>query len=95
MKLQEKMFAMVESWEASGMKKVKFLSDKSIGLSKFDYWLNKYRNQHKKNQSQLPVAMSSESFKSFVLSKQSQDSASQSVSMEIDTPSGVRITLYH
>jgi len=95
MKLQEKMFAMVQAWQKSGMTRPEFLSGKSISLSKFDYWIYKYRKITKHSQSGIPARSSSEDFKSFVLSDQDTCGKEQSVSMEIITPSGVRITIYH
>ena len=43
MKLQEKMFALVEAWQESGQTKREFLSNQDIGQAKFNYWLNKFR----------------------------------------------------
>lgn len=93
MKLQEKMFALVQAWQESGIIRQEFLSDKAISLSKFNYWLYKYRKsrQHPQN---LPARSTPEDFKSFVLSDDVVKTIGQSVSMEIITPSGVRITIY-
>lgn len=95
MKLQEKMFAIVQAWQESEMTKVEYLSDKAIGLPKFDYWLYKYRNLPNGTHPQLPAQAAPEAFKSFILSDEPDDANRQSVSMEIVTPSGVRITIFH
>lgn len=93
MKLQEKMFALVQAWQESGIIRQEFLSDKAISLSKFNYWLYKYRKSqpHPEN---LPALSTHEDFKSFVLSDDVVKNIGQTVSMEITTPSGVRITIY-
>lgn len=95
MKLQEKMFALVQAWQSSGMTQREFLCDKSIGLSKFNYWICKYRKSHENRPYELTAPSSPRGFKSFVLSEEEVTGNRQSVSMEIITPSGVRITIYH
>jgi hypothetical protein len=95
MKLQEKMFALVQAWQESGMVRQEFLSDKTISLSKFNYWLYKYRKSQQKHPQNLPVRSTPGDFKSFVLSDEAIETSGQSVSMEITTPSGVRITIYN
>ena len=95
MKLQEKMFALVQAWQASGMTQREFLSDKSIGRSKFNYWVCKYRKSHENRSYALTAPSYPGGFKPFVLSEEEVLTNRQSVSMEITTPSGVRITIYH
>lgn len=95
MKLQEKMFALVRAWEESGMSKHEFLLGKAVKRAKFDYWLYKYRDMANVMQGCLPERSTSETFKPFVLSEEPETSNAQSVSVEIVTPSGVRITIYH
>lgn len=94
MKLQEKMFAMVEAWHKSGMTRQEFLTGKSVGLPKFDYWVNKYRKSLRPQPSALPSERLAEDFKSFVLQAEPHEPEPQSVSMNIETPEGVRITIY-
>jgi len=96
MKLQEKMFALVSAWEASGQKRADFLSDKDISLPKFNYWICKYRKKDQQQPS-LPAQVAPAAFKSFVLSDAEalDEIPRSSVSMEITTPSGTRITIYN
>lgn len=95
MKLQEKMFALVRNWRESRMTKREFLLDKAIGLSKFNYWLYKYRDLQNDTLARMPAQSSADDFKSFLLSPEPTETDRQSISMEIVTPSGVRITIYH
>lgn len=93
MKLQEKMWALIRAWEKSGLTKREFLADKAIGQPKFDYWLYKYRKRA--GSGQLPDKLQPEDFKAFLLSPEVTEADKRVVSMEIATPSGVRITIYH
>lgn len=43
MELQEKMFAAVQEWLASGASKVDFLANKEFTEAKFNYWLAKWK----------------------------------------------------
>ena len=43
MDLQEIMFTEVEAWRSSGIAKQEFIKDKEYSLSKFNYWVAKYR----------------------------------------------------
>lgn len=47
MKLEEKMFALVEQWTASALSKSAFVKIHSISIHKFDYWRKKYDLQHR------------------------------------------------
>jgi len=96
MKLKEKMFSLIENWQESGLSKREFLSGKGVKTSKFNYWLSKYRLSQSVLPSALPPALPAcDDFKSFVLSERKIGGSRQNVSMEIATPSGVRITIYH
>ena len=94
MTIQEKMFAMVETWQESGMVRREFLSGKSVSIAKFDYWICKYRKSQQLPQS-IPAQAAPQDFKSFVLSDDPNHTCHQSASIEITTPSGVRITIYN
>ncbi len=92
MKLQEKMFALILSWYESGMVRSEFLSDQAISLSKFNYWLSKYQKAQG-HSSLLPAPLAGD-FKSFVVSEGLGEGCHQAVSMELTTPSGVRVVIY-
>ena len=96
MKLKEKMYALVSAWESSGQKRADFLSDKDISLPKFDYWICKYRKKDQRQPS-LRAQVAPAAFESFVLSDADapDEIPRSSVSMEIITPSGTRITIYN
>lgn len=94
MKLQEKMFAMVEAWHQSGMTRQEFLTGKAVSKAKFDYWIKKHRLHHSRLEPKSPINSSTEAFKTFILTDEPRGSVSKSVSMEITTPSGIQITIY-
>ncbi len=94
MKLQEKMFALVQAWHKSGLTRQKFISGKAVGIAKFDYWICKYRKSQCSLKQSLPATHSPEVFKSFAFSEEPREADARSISMEIVTPSGVRITIY-
>jgi len=95
MTLQDKMFAMVQAWQERGMVRREFLSGKAVSLAKFDYWLCKYRKSQQLPQKNIPAQVAQQDFKSFVLSDNPSEACRKSVSMEITTPSGMRITIYN
>lgn len=81
MNLQEKMFSEVEAWHTSGESKQVFLSDKSFSEAKFNYWLAKWKA------SQTMDHRSGFEEIGFGASKLGKV-------LEIEAPSGVRITVF-
>lgn len=68
MQLEEQMFNLITQWQLSKLKKKDFLSDKSIGTAKFDYWLHKFNlndklknkvSQHATSTDFIPVSLAS------------------------------------
>ena len=45
MKLQEKMYQLVESYQQSGKSQKEFCIQSGIRLAKFNYWIRKFRQQ--------------------------------------------------
>lgn len=82
MDLQAEMFLDVEDWIESGVKKADFLSDKSYSEAKFNYWLAKWKaSQQPTKQRGLFQEVD---FQEVKLGKV----------LEIEAPSGVRITVF-
>jgi aryl carrier-like protein len=44
--LREKMFALIEAWQTSGLSQKDYLVQVGIKQAKFQYWLKQYREQH-------------------------------------------------
>ena len=81
MNLQEKMFAEVESWVTSGESKVAFLDGKDYTEAKFNYWLAKWKaTQH---------VDTSAGFREVGFSEVKLGKV-----LEIEAPSGVKITVF-
>jgi hypothetical protein len=83
MSLQEKMFAEVESWVASGGLKTEFLEGKNYSEAKFNYWLAKW----KANQ-----MTSVDGFRE--LETNGWNEVKLGKVLEIEAPSGVKITVF-
>lgn len=81
MNLQEKMFSEVESWMASGEPKLKFLNGKNYSEAKFNYWLAKWKA--------MQVVDTSSGFREVGLSEVKLGKV-----LEIEAPSGVKITVF-
>lgn len=82
MDLQAEMFLDVEDWIESGDRKADFLSDKSYSEAKFNYWLAKWKaSQQTRNDSALFQEVD---FHEVKLGKV----------LEIEAPSGVKITVF-
>ena len=81
MNLQEKMFLEVENWLESGESKSRFLESKAFSEAKFNYWLAKWKaNQYLVDGSGFREL----SFSDVKLGKV----------LEIEAPSGVKITVF-
>lgn len=81
MNLQEKMFGELESWMSSGEAKSKFLDGKDYSVAKFNYWLAKWKAlQHMDTNAGFRELGFSEVKLGKVL--------------EIEAPSGVKITVF-
>jgi hypothetical protein len=81
MNLQEKMFVEVENWMNSGESKLNFLEAKEYSEAKFNYWLAKWKAmQHEESNTGFREVGFSEVKLGKVL--------------EIEAPSGVRITVF-
>ena len=82
MELQEKMFSAVQEWLASGASKVDFLSGKDYSEAKFNYWLAKWKTSQ-----QLQNGVS-------CFEELQWDSLKFGKVLEIEAPSGVKITVF-
>lgn len=81
MNLQEVMFAEVEDWMNSGEQKSKFLEDKEYTEAKFNYWLAKWKAAQ---QFDTNAGFREVGFSESKLGKV----------LEIEAPSGVKITVF-
>jgi hypothetical protein len=81
MSLQEKMLADVEQWIASGESKIAFVDCKDYSLAKFNYWLAKWKIIQAANGA---AGFRDVGFLDVKLGKV----------LEIEAPSGVRITVF-
>lgn len=81
------MFEEVRLWKLSGLKKVEFVKDKSYSVSKFEYWIKIYNKE--------TIESSSQQFNEIpfqeAFAKKSNPSDKM---MEVDLPSGIKITIY-
>lgn len=81
MNLQEKMFKEVENWMGSGDSKMKFLDGKTYSEAKFNYWLAKWKALQSAD---AYVGFREVGFSEVKLGKV----------LEIEAPSGVKITVF-
>lgn len=81
MDLQERMFKEVENWIDSGISKMKFLGDKAYSEAKFNYWLAKWKAFQSTD---VHAGFREVSFSEVKLGKV----------LEIEAPSGVKITVF-
>jgi hypothetical protein len=81
MNLQDKMFTEVESWVTSGESKVAFLDGKDYSEAKFNYWLAKWKAMQQVDTS---AGFREVGFSEVKLGKV----------LEIEAPSGVKITVF-
>jgi hypothetical protein len=87
MKLQEKMFGEVRLWNSSSKKRIDFVENKDYSLAKFDYWINKYNK--------TIAESSTHHFKEIPIQEELSPKPDQSEKMiELETPSGIKITIY-
>lgn len=81
MSLQEEMFNEVEAWYSSGDKKSDFLAGKPYSQAKFNYWLAKWKS--------LQTDSGENGFKELGFSEVKFGKV-----LEIEVPSGVKITIF-
>jgi hypothetical protein len=83
MRTQEKMFGEVENWLASGETKARFLEGKAFSAAKFNYWVAKWK-AHEQMGDDVTDGFREVNFSDVKLGKV----------LEIEAPSGVRITVF-
>jgi hypothetical protein len=87
MGVKEVMYSEVEAWRLSGQSKADFLNGKNYTLAKFNYWILRYnkenKNPTKSNFKAIPINNSVASSK-----------LSNEKLVELDLPTGVKITVY-
>jgi hypothetical protein len=81
MNLQEKMFAEVEIWVSSGESKTAFLEGKDYSEAKLNYWLAKWKASQQVDRN---MGFREVGFSEVKLGKV----------LEIEAPSGVKITVF-
>lgn len=86
MSLQEKMFAEVESWISSGESKTPFLEGKDYSEAKFNYWLAKWKASQ--------GVHTNAGFREVGFSELKPIAIGLGKVLEIEAPSGVKITVF-
>jgi hypothetical protein len=87
MELRDTMFKDVRLWKSSGKKKSEFIKDKNYNVAKFEYWINKYNKE--------TTESSTQHFKEIPIQEELSPKPDQSEKiMEIETPTGIKITIY-
>lgn len=87
MAIKEKMYKEIQLWKSSGKNKASFIKDKNYSKAKFEYWIDKYNKENIK-----PVKSS---FKEIPITKPTAIPAVKNEKLvELDLPSGVKITVY-
>ncbi len=87
MNMQEQMYQDVKAWLNSGMKKKDFVKNKQYDINKFDYWYRKYKTER---QSEELSEISN--FKEVVFFP--SDEAKVRKVLEIESPGGIKITVF-
>ena len=85
--MQEQMYQDVKAWLTSGMKKKDFVKTKKYDINKFDYWHRKYKVER-----QSQELRDSNNFKEVMLF--SAEEAKERKVLEIELPSGIKITVF-
>ena len=81
------MYKEVQLWKSSGKSKGDFILDKEYSKAKFEYWISKYN----KEQDISPKS----SFKEIPITKPIATPAVKNEKLiELDLPSGIKITVY-
>jgi hypothetical protein len=81
------MFEDVRLWKASGKKKSEFIKEKNYTVAKFEYWINRYNKE--------TTESSTHHFKEIPIQEELSPKPDQSEKMiELETPSGIKITIY-
>ncbi len=86
MKKQE-MFAMVEDWRESGLKKQQYVKEQSISIHKLNYWIGQY---NKSNQNRK---LDQESDFREIHLAETDKGCGQKI-LELTTPGGSHIVIY-
>ncbi len=87
MSMQEQMYQDVKAWLTSGMKKKDFVKTKQYDINKFDYWHRKYKAER-----QSQELRDSNNFKEVMLF--TTEEAKERKVLEIELPSGIKITVF-
>lgn len=87
MAVKDKMYKEVQLWKSSGKSKADFILDKEYSKAKFEYWINRYNKEKvkstKSNFKEIPS-------KSSVIVPEIKHEKT----LQIDLPSGIKITVY-
>ena len=91
MNLQDKMFAEVESWISSGESKTAFLEGKGYSDAKFNYWLAKWKASQRVDTNAGFREVGTDSYRH---SEVNPKAIGLGKVLEIEAPSGVKITVF-
>lgn len=87
MAVKDKMYKEVQLWKESGMNKADFIMGKEYSKAKFEYWISKYNKEQvistKSNFKEIPT-------KSPIVVPE----VKREKTLQIDLPSGIKITVY-
>lgn len=87
MAIRDRMYKEVQLWKASDQKKSDFIKGKNYSKSKFEYWIGQYNEEYNKpaksNFKEIPIK------ESVVFPKVEIEKT-----LQIELPSGIKITIY-
>jgi len=87
MAVKDKMYKEVQLWKSSGKSKADFILDKEYSKAKFEYWISKYNKEQvistKSNFKEIPITESV-----------AVPEVNHQKTLQIDLPSGIKITVY-
>ena len=87
MAVKDKMYKEVQLWKSSGKSKADFILDKEYSKAKFEYWINKYNNEQ--------VISTKSNFKEIPITEAvAVPEVNHPKTLQIDLPSGIKITVY-
>jgi len=87
MELKQEMYSEVKEWRSSGQCRADFIKGKTYSLAKFDYWISRYKKEN--------IKPTKSNFKEIPISKPIVVPAVKVEKLvELDLPSGIKITVY-
>jgi len=91
---QNHMYSLVEEWKSSTMTKGDFSTSKSVTYHSFNYWVQKYNQEHAPKESDSEVSFFSVPDKISENKKEFQTKSTDCKAILIELPNGVKISIY-